>query len=96
MPTSSVSHITINLTKVDGCYTKPLTENIDTIYQYASDSFTTCSELIGWILELIEPARFNYQAKPRFIHNLRNCKTKQAVLKLCCSAIANAIEYEVA
>jgi hypothetical protein len=95
MPTRNTTHtVIINLTTVEGCYSKPLTENIDTICQYANDSFTSCSDLISWILELIEPAKFNKDAKPRFKHHLRNCRTKQAVLKLCCTAIANALEYE--
>lgn len=95
MPTRNTTRtVIINLTTVEGCYSKPLTENIDTIYQYANDSFTSCSDLISWILELIAPAKFNKDAKPRFIHHLRNCRTKQAVLKLCCTAIANALEYE--
>jgi len=87
---------TINLTKVNGCYTKMLIENIETIYKYANDDYTTKDELESWILELIKPAFFNKDAKPRFIHHLRNCRTKKAILQLCLNAIANAVEYEVA
>lgn len=87
---------TINLTEVNGCYTKQLTENIETIHKYANDDYTTKDELTSWILELIKPAFFNKDAKPRFIHHLRNCRTKKAILMLCLNSIANAVEYEVA
>lgn len=88
--------VVINLTEINGCYTKCLTENIEIIYKYSNDDYTSKDELVSWILELIKPAFYNKDAKPRFIHHLRNCKTKKAVLQLCLNAIANAVEYEVA
>lgn len=87
--------IVLNLTENPGCYTNPISNNIETIYQYANDDITSLGELASWIIELIEPAYFNKDAKPRFIHRLRNCRTKKAVLQLCLNAVANAVEYEV-
>lgn len=84
----------INLTNNEGCFTHPLSRNIETIYQYANDDFTSLSELVSWIEELIEPAYFNKDAKPRFKWRLRNCRTKKAVLQLCLNSISNAIEYQ--
>jgi hypothetical protein len=87
--------IVLNLTENPGCYTNPISNNIETIYKYATDDITSLGELVDWIIKLIEPAYFNKDAKPRFIHRLRNCRTKKAVLQLCLNAVANAVEYEV-
>lgn len=86
--------IVLNLTKNEGCYSHPLSNNIETIYRYATDDFTPLKDLVSWIEELIEPAYFNKDAKPRFKWRLRNCRTKKAVLQLCLNAIANAVEYQ--
>ena len=90
---STKTTVIIDLTKHEGCYSRPLSENIETIYQYAHDSYTTRDELVEWVEELIKPAYFNKDAKPRFIHRLRQCQTREAVLQHCLRAISNGVEY---
>ena len=88
--------MSINLTKDAGCFTSCLTANIETIYQMATDGYTSKDEFVDWLVKLIEPAYYNKDAKPRFINDIRfYCKTKRAVLERCFKAISNAIEYQV-
>jgi hypothetical protein len=87
--------MSVNLTKDAGCFTSCLTANIETLCQMASDDYTSKDELVDWIVNLIEPAFYNREAKPRFINDIRfYCRTKSAVLKRCFNAISNAIEYQ--
>ena len=87
--------MSINLTKDTGCFTNCLANNIETIYQIASDGCTSKEEFVNYLIELIEPAFYNKTAKPRFINDIRFCRTKKAVLERCFSAISNAVEYQV-
>ena len=88
--------MSIDLTKDAGCFTNCLANNIETIYQIASDGYTSKDEFVNYLVELIEPAFYNKDAKPRFINDIRYyCRTKKAVHQLCLNAIANAVEYEV-
>ena len=87
--------MSIDLTKDTGCFTNYLTANIETIYQMASDGYTSKEEFVDYILQIIEPVFYNKDAKPRFINDIRYCKTKRAVLERCFRAISNAVEYQV-
>lgn len=88
--------MSIDLTKDAGCFTNCLANNIETIYQIASDGYTSKEELVNYLVELIEPAFYNKDAKPRFINDIRYfCRTKKAVLERCFRAISNAVEYQV-
>jgi len=87
--------MSIDLTKDAGCFTNYLTDNIETIYQIASDGYTSKEEFVNYLVELIEPAFYNKDAKPRFINDIRYyCRTKKAVLERCFRAISNAVEYQ--
>lgn len=88
--------MSIDLTKDAGCFTSCLANNIETIYQIASDGYTSKEEFVNYLVELIEPAFYNKDAKPRFINDIRYyCRTKEAVLERCFRAISNAVEYQV-
>ena len=87
--------MSIDLTKDTGCFTNCLANNIETIYQIATDSYTSKDEFVDYLVDLIEPAFYNKDAKPRFINDIRLCKTKKAVLERCFRAISNAVEYQV-
>jgi hypothetical protein len=97
MPTKKLAVVTINLTEDCKCFTHYLQERIETIYQYANDNYTSKDELVDWIVELIQSASYNKDAKPRFINDIRyKCQTRKAVLERCLKAISNAVEYRVA
>ena len=87
--------MSINLTNDTGCFTHYLTSNIEALYKIATDNKTTKEKFVDHILQLIEPASYNKDAKPRFINDIRHCKTKGAILDRCFSAISNAVEYQV-
>lgn len=83
----------MNLTKVNGCYSKELREACNIIKLMLKDASTTVDQMIEVIKAIIEPAYINAEAKKRFIRNLEACETKEAVDKLCHDAVMNGMYY---
>lgn len=83
----------MNLTKVNGCYSKELYENMKRIKAITDNKALTVGYLKGCVLSIISYARFNAVAKPRFVKYLEGCKTKKEVYKLCQNTIQKAMKY---
>ena len=84
---------TINLTKVNGCYSKELREHTPTIKLMLKEPSILVDEMRRVVLGIIEPASINAEAKSRFIKNLHNCKSKEEVDKLCFDAVIHGMYY---
>lgn len=84
----------MDLTKVNGCYSKELRESCYIIKMMLAESTVTVTEMIRLVKGLIEPAYIEADAKKRFIKNLENCKTKQAVDELCYAAVKHGMYYK--
>ena len=84
----------MNLTKVNGCYSKELRENCNNIKLMRREPSVSTEEMIRVVRCIIEPAFINAGAKKRFIKNLEACKTKEAVDDLCREAVMNGMWYK--
>ena len=83
----------INLTKVNGCYSKELREFTPTIKLMLSEQSVSTDEMKRVVLGIVEPASINAEAKSRFIKNLHNCKSKDEIDKLCFEAVIHGMYY---
>ena len=84
---------TINLTKVNGCYSKELFENANTVKQMLWNPIISVYTMKKTVLNIIAPAFINAEAKARFIARLGQCRTKSAIHKLCSDAITHGMYY---
>ena len=84
---------TINLTKIDGCYSKELREFCPTIKFMLNESSISCDEMIHTVHAIVDVASINAEAKKRFIKNLYSCKSKVEVDKLCSDAVIHGMYY---
>ena len=84
---------TINLTKVDGCYSKELIENLDIIGKMLWDPIVSVYKMRNTVLSIIAPAFIKAEAKARFTARLGQCRTKSAIHKLCSDAITHGRYY---
>lgn len=84
---------TINLTKVDGCYSKELRESTYIIKMMVKESSIPVQEMIRVVHGIVEPASINAEAKKRFINNLYKCTSKAEVDKLCYDAVIHGMYY---
>ena len=83
---------TINLTKVDGCYTKELNKHLDEINEMMFSSISV-EGMKKEIRNIIAPAFYNKNAKPRFLSKLKRCNSKADVLQLCTNAVIHGMYY---
>ena len=83
----------INLTTVDGCYSKELFENQNTIKQMFMDPTVLAYSMRKTVLEIISNAFIEAEAKRRFTTNLKQCRTKAAIYALCSKAITHGMYY---
>lgn len=83
----------MNITHVNGTYSKELKANIDEIAQMVIDSTTSVSTMKRRIRSIISPAFINKNAKPRFLSYLNNCGSKAEILRLCQNTIRKAENY---
>jgi hypothetical protein len=83
----------MNLTKINGCYSKELREYCPTIKTCLKEKSVSLKEMINLVDSIIEPAFINANAKKRFIKNLHDCKTKEEVDKLCTMAVIHGMYY---
>lgn len=84
---------TINLTKVDGCYSKELRENTPAILLMLKEPSISVDEMQRVVHGIVEFATINATAKKRFINNLMKCATKEAIHKLCKDAVIHGMYY---
>ena len=84
----------MNLTKVNGTYSKELYENMDEIKELVSDKSYSFASMKNCILEIIEPAWINKVAKKRFIGYLNNCTSKYEIYRLCSNTVQKAMKYK--
>lgn len=83
----------MNLTKVQGCYSKELREATPTIKLCLKEKSVSLQDMINVVDAIIEPAHINAEAKKRFITNLHKCETKEQVDKLCYEAVVHGMYY---
>ena len=83
----------IDISKIGGTYTKELKANIGTITELYEDNAVSVAEMKQAILDIIEPAWVDANAKPRFKSFLENCRTKYDVYGLCWNSICKAMRY---
>ena len=83
----------INLTKIDGCYSKELRESCNNIKILLKDKFTNVETMRRFVFAVIEPASINADAKKRFQMNLSECKTKEEIDNLCYMAVLHGMYY---
>jgi hypothetical protein len=84
----------MNLTKVNGTYSKELLENINEIRKVSFDKNTSLEYMRNYILEVIEPAYIDATAKKRFIEYLENCDSKKSIYWLCYNTIQKAMKHK--
>ena len=84
---------TIDLTKIDGCYSKELRINYPKIKRMLNSPFTSVDSMKSGILKIIEKAFINYKSKQRFIDNLHNCTSKQEINDLCHNTVIHGMYY---
>lgn len=84
----------MNLTKINGCYSKELRENCYNLKLLVKDKSTDTKTMINYVESIIEPAYINADAKKRFISNLRDCKTKEEVNELCGQVVIHGMYYK--
>lgn len=83
----------MDLTKVNGCYSKELREMTYTIKLMLKEPSITAEEMKRTVHGIVELASINAEAKKRFIRNLLDCSTKEAIDKLCYSAVIHGMYY---
>lgn len=84
---------TINLTKIDGCYSKELREMTPVIKLMLKEPSIKADEMKRTVLGIVECATINATAKKRFISNLLKCETKETIDKLCYEAVLHGMYY---
>ena len=84
----------MNLTKIDGCYSKELRENCHNIKLCVKTPSIDLKEMKRLINCMIEPAFIEAEAKARFKENLDNCETKQEVDDLCKEVVIHGMYYK--
>lgn len=84
---------TINLTKVDGCYSKELREFTPTILFMLKESGVSVEDMRVTVRGIVNRASINAAAKKRFIENLMKCTSKEAIHKLCYDAVIHGMYY---
>lgn len=84
---------TINLTRVEGCYSKELREFCPTIKLAAKEPSVSVCSMRDLVRSIIEPAYINAAAKKRFIENLNQCETKSEIEQLCKNTVIHGMYY---
>ena len=84
----------MDLTKVNGCYSKELRESCYVIKLMLKEARISVADMIRTVKAIIDAAYINAEAKKRFIENLEACETKEAVDKLCHDAVIHGMYYK--
>jgi hypothetical protein len=83
----------VNLTKVQGCYSKELREATYEIKLCLREPSVSLQDMKNYVEAVIEPASIDADAKKRFRKNLSECNTKQEVDQLCYDAVVHGMYY---
>lgn len=83
----------MNLTKINGCYSKELRENCYNIDLLVKDRTTSVDAMKQFIEGIIEPAFIEAKAKARFRENLSRCRTKEEIKQLCGDVVIHGMYY---
>ena len=83
----------MNLTKINGCYSKELRKNCNNIKLLLKDKLTSVETMKDFVNKVIEPAFIEAKAKARFKENLNACETKEEVDNLCYMAVLHGMYY---
>lgn len=83
----------MNLTKINGCYSKELRENCNNIKLLLKDKLASVETMKDFVNKIIEPAFIEAKAKARFKENLNACETKEEVDNLCYMAVLHGMYY---
>jgi hypothetical protein len=83
----------MNLTRVNGTYARELLKHKDEIRKCSFNEYTSVASMRELVLEIIEPAYIDAEAKKRFISYLKSCETKKSIYWLCHNAIQKAMKY---
>ncbi len=83
----------IDLTKVNGCYSKELREACNNIKILLKDPLTDTETMRDFVSKIIEPAFIEADAKQRFRTNLADCKSKQEIDQLCSDAVLHGMYH---
>ena len=83
----------MNLTKINGCYSKELRKNCNNIKLLLKDKLTSVETMKDFVNKIIEPAFIEAKAKARFKENLNACETKEEVDNLCYMAVLHGMYY---
>ena len=86
----------MDLTKVNGTYSKELLENLGKIRQISFSKYRSTEDMRDYILEVVEPATIDAVAKNRFIEYVYNCKDKKALYWLVHNTIHKAMTFKPA
>ena len=84
----------MDLTKVNGCYSKELRESCYVIKLMLREASISVDEMIRTVKAIISTAYIEAEAKKRFTEKLEACETKEAVDKLCYEAVLNGMWYK--
>ena len=84
---------TVNLTRVNGCYSKELREMTPAIKLMLKEPSITTDEMKQTVIGIIEPAFINATAKERFTKNLLKCRSKEEIDHLCYDAVLHGMYY---
>lgn len=84
----------MDLTRVFGTYSRELRINCKKIKELLADEEVDTKQMIKEVETIIEPAFIEFDAKPRFIRNLRACTTKLEVDKLCRAAVYAGMRFK--
>ena len=83
----------MDLTRVNGCYSKELREMTSAIKLMLKEPTVSTDEMRRVVLGIVELASINAGAKARFISNLKKCKSKVEIDKLCYEAVIHGKYY---
>ena len=83
----------MNLTKINGCYSKELREGCNNIKILLKEKSIDVETMRTFVENLIAPASIEAEAKARFRENLKACKTKEDIDELCYLAVMHGMYY---
>ena len=84
----------MNLTKINGTYSKELSEHFNEIRKISFDSRQTVEDMREYVYAVIEPATIEAEAKTRFMDYLDACTSKKEIYWLCYNTIQKAMKYD--
>jgi len=83
----------MDLTKVNGCYSKELRESTYIIKLMVKEDSISVSDMINTVKAIIMSAYIEADAKKRFTKKLEACKTKEEIDRLCYDAVVHGMYY---